>query len=302
MSEHIDEAQRSRINDLARQSRVFVNGKPKKPSYKIKAGDAVNGALPPHDPLTFTPEKIELDILFEDDYIIVINKQPGLVVHPAPGHWSGTLVNGLMYHCPDLPGDDDEIRPGIVHRLDRDTSGAMVVAKTREALLGLSESFHKRDVQKIYMAIVHGTVKNNQGKIELPIGRHPVHRKMMSTQSSRGKHAETHFIVKKRFSHATCLMCDIKTGRTHQIRVHCQAMGHPIVGDPVYTSRLYSKPRNYNNPLQQELSFVKRQMLHSYKLKIPHPVTKRKIEFHAPLPKDMEMLLSRLNAYNYSEI
>lgn len=250
--------------------------------------------IPPLEPIPFEPEKITLDIIYEDRDILVINKQPGLVVHPAPGNWTGTLVNGLLYHYPGIESCGDEIRPGIVHRLDRDTSGVMVVAKNRDALLSLSEMFRSRDVVKKYIAIVYGSVKNNSGVIELPVGRHPVDRKKMSTVSTRGRRAETHFWVEKRYGAASQLLCEIKTGRTHQIRVHCQSMNHPIVGDTVYTTGKLQKNRNPIRSIDRILSNITRHMLHSHCLQFTHPVTHQSMTFQAPLPQDMTDLINHL--------
>ena len=197
---------------------------------------------------------------------------PGLVVHPAPGNDTGTLVNGLLYHCPELGGINAERRPGIVHRLDKDTSGTMVVAKNRSALENLSQQFKARGVQKTYLALVHGVLGKDLGRILLPIGRHPVDRKKMSTISAKGRDAETIWRVKIRYAAATLLALDLKTGRTHQIRVHCASMRHPIVGDAVYTyGKLGSKKRN-STPLEALLSSAKRQMLHARHLRFTHPV------------------------------
>ncbi|MBU1169830.1 MAG: RluA family pseudouridine synthase [Proteobacteria bacterium] len=294
LKEAIDQGQRSRIVDLVKQKSIFVNGSSKKPSYKLKPGDIVTGDIPPIEHIPFEPEDISLDILFEDKDMVVINKQAGLVVHPAPGNWTGTLVNGLLYHYPGIQSCDDEIRPGIVHRLDRDTSGVMVVAKNRDALFKLSELFRTREVTKRYLAIVHGVVKQDASIIDLSIGRHPVDRKKMSTMSPRGKKAETHFRVEKRYPHATVLQCEIKTGRTHQIRVHCQSMNHPLVGDKIYIGGKRVVKKGEISPWERTLNDVKRQMLHSFFLKFTHPVTGKNVEFQAPLPQDMLALINEL--------
>jgi 23S rRNA pseudouridine1911/1915/1917 synthase len=192
VTEKIESAQRTRVSDLISEGSILVNGILKKPSYKVKSTDSVDGVIPPAETHHFSPENIALDIIFEDDDIIVINKQPGLVVHPAPGNWSGTLVNGLLYHYPDIKSGGNDCRPGIVHRLDRDTSGVMVIAKNQKSLLKLSDSFQLRHVKKEYLALVHGQLKSDSGIIDSPIGRHPVDRKKMSVVSSRGKIGRAH--------------------------------------------------------------------------------------------------------------
>ena len=228
----------------------------------------------------------------------MVNKQPGLVVHPAPGHFSGTLVNGLLYHCPDLGGIGGELRPGIVHRLDKDTSGTLVVAKNNAALTNLSRQFKSRKIQKQYLALVHGDVKKTAGSIKLPIGRHPVDRKRMSTVSPRGRTAETAWSVKEQFQWFTLLEVDLKTGRTHQIRVHCVALGHPIVGDKVYRPRKLQKTiaRDYlqSDKIVQVLKSVQRQMLHAWRLSFRHPHTGKAVSFESPLPEDMTEIIQKI--------
>jgi 23S rRNA pseudouridine1911/1915/1917 synthase len=246
----------------------------------------------------FKPEPIPIDILYEDDHIIMVNKQPGLVVHPAPGHFSGTLVNGLLYHCPDLGGIGGELRPGIVHRLDKDTSGTLVVAKHAAAHTNLSRQFKSRKIQKQYLALVHGDVKKAAGSIKLPIGRHPVDRKRMSTVSPSGRTAETAWSVKEQFQGFALLEVDLKTGRTHQIRVHCAALDHPIVGDTVYRPRKLEKTiaRDYRqaDKILQVLKSVKRQMLHAWRLSFRHPHTGKVVSFESPLPEDMASIIQRI--------
>lgn len=285
LAEALDDVNRSRIADCIKLNAVTVNNLIKKPSYKVKPGDCIEGSIPALEPVPFEPENIRLDIIHEDSDIAVINKQAGLVVHPAPGNWTGTLVQGLLYHFPEIGATGDEMRPGIVHRLDRDTSGVMVVAKHTKALITLAAMFKSRDVTKQYTAIVHGNVKEDSGVINHPIGRHPVDRKKMSIVSPKGKYAETHYRVLKRWENASVLQCDIKTGRTHQIRVHCLSMDHPLIGDPVYVMKRYSKLSAY-------VSRIKRQMLHSSFLKFNHPVTQQTMVFSAPLPNDMQELIN----------
>lgn len=249
------------------------------------------------------PEPLSLDILFEDPDLLVINKPAGMVVHPAAGHSSGTLVHGILYHCPDLEGIGAERRPGIVHRLDKDTSGILVVAKNGRAHHDLSRQFKARNIQKFYLALVAGAPKSDRGSIELAVGRHPVERKKMSTRSNRGRDALTLWHIRERFAGATLLDVELKTGRTHQIRVHCQAMGFPIVGDPTYGWKGASKKiAAGNTALQATFKNVKRQMLHAYRLGFSHPIDGRMLSFEAPLPEDMAELLDQLRCFNEKKI
>ena len=228
----------------------------------------------------------------------MVNKQPGLVVHPAPGHFSGTLVNGLLYHCPNLGGIGGELRPGIVHRLDKDTSGTLVVAKNDAAHTNLSRQFKSRKVKKDYLALVHGNMKSPTGSIKLPIGRHPVDRKRMSTVSPRGRSAETEWNIKEQFQGVALLEVHLKTGRTHQIRVHCAAMHHPIVGDRVYGPRKPGKTlvrgRPTSDKLLQILKSVDRQMLHAWRLSFHHPHTGKAVTFESRLPEDMAIIIQKI--------
>ena len=287
------ELSRSHAANLIQGHLITVRGEFKKPGYRVKAGDRVDGQIPPPQPIDLQPEPIHLDILFEDSHLIVINKQPGLVVHPAPGHASGTLVNGLLHHCPEMGGIGGELRPGIVHRLDKDTSGVLVVAKNSISQANLAEQFALRTIGKTYMALVYGNPSANQGVITLPIGRHPVDRKRMST-SGRGKvrSAETRWNVRERFSGLSCLGLELKTGRTHQARVHCLALGHPLVGDPVYGSRKVDRnlPRDSAALVRQ----IERQMLHAWRLELNHPLTDKRMMFEAPPAEDMARLLEEL--------
>ena len=284
---------RSFIAHLITCGRIKVQGKIMKPGYRVKSGDQVEVIIPPPEPLTFRPEPIPIEILFEDELMIVINKQPGLVVHPAPGHTSGTLVNALLYHCPTLGSIGGKIRPGIVHRLDKETSGVLVVAKNDTAHHHLARQFKSREVKKRCLALVHGRVKEDSGTVAFSIGRHPVDRKKMSTRSRKARGAETRWKVKERFDGATLLDLDLKTGRTHQIRVHCAAIGHPVVGDAVYGGRrrldLSGREKNISSQIK-----VNRQMLHAQCLQFAHPVTKEETSFEAPLPADMAELIEAL--------
>jgi 23S rRNA pseudouridine1911/1915/1917 synthase len=293
LAERLPDCSRSFAGHLIATARVKVNGHVRKPSYRLKAGDVVSGQLPAPQPCGFQPEPIPLAILYEDPQILVINKPPGLVVHPAPGHYTGTLVNGLLYHCPDLGAIGTEIRPGIVHRLDKDTSGTLVVAKNAAAMEHLAAQFKNRLVRKVYLALVHGEMAAESGTIRLPVGRHPVDRKRMSTRSRKGREAETGWRVARRLGGFSLLELHLKTGRTHQIRVHCAAIQRPIVGDPVYGRQ---KPTANTPGLHALLAPVRRQMLHAWRLEIDHPRSGERMAFESPLPEDMERLIAGLEA------
>ncbi len=286
---------RSHAAALIQGGHITIQNKTKKPSYRVKPGETIQGCIPVYEPTSLQPEDIPLNILFEDRHLLVINKPAGLVVHPAPGNDTGTLVNGLLYHCPELGGINAEQRPGIVHRLDKDTTGAMVVAKTRLILENLSRQFKERQVQKTYLALVHGVSRPDSGIISLPIGRHPTDRKKMSTISSKGREAKTIWRVKIRYVAATLLELELKTGRTHQIRVHCTSMHHPIIGDVVYTGGKVGKKKGSNTSLEALLRSAKRQMLHARQLSFTHPVERRFMSFAAPIPSDMQILMDGLS-------
>jgi 23S rRNA pseudouridine1911/1915/1917 synthase len=289
---------RSHAALLIRQGLVKADGQSCKPGHRVKSGESILVRVPAPAPTDLIAEPLPLDILFEDADLIVINKSAGMVVHPAAGHNSGTLVHGILYHCPDLEGIGAEKRPGIVHRLDKDTSGVMVVAKNARSHDDLSRQFKARKIEKHYLALVTGSPKTEAGRIELPIGRHPVERKKMSTRSRRGREALTLWKVRERFVGATLIDVELKTGRTHQIRVHCHAMGFAIVGDPVY-GRKGSKSliTAKHAALQAVLRSAKRQMLHAYRLSFKHPADGRQLSFKAPLPDDMADLLEQLRGF-----
>jgi 23S rRNA pseudouridine1911/1915/1917 synthase len=301
ISTHLPNCSRSLAANLIAAEKVSVDGRPKKPGYRVRTGDRIQGCLPEPQLLDFKPEPIEINRIFEDSHIIVINKPAGLVVHPAPGHYSGTLVNALLYHCPDLKGIGGKLRPGIVHRLDKDTSGALVIAKSAAAQAYLAQQFKTRTVMKDYLAMVYGEFDTNHGKICLPIGRHPTDRKRMSVTSRRQREAETLWKISEQFKGMTLLELRLKTGRTHQIRVHCAAMGHPIVGDPVYHPRKLLKNLTQTFPgipahLVEVVKSAGRQMLHAWRLGFVHPETGEKMMFEAPLAEDMATLLNVLRS------
>lgn len=279
---------RAYVTSLIRDGRIIVHGEARKPGYRVKSGDIITGEFPPPESIEALPEPIQIQPIFEDSHILVINKQPGLVVHPAPGHQSGTLVNAILFHCPDMAGIGGKIRPGIVHRLDKDTSGCLVIAKTELAHHHLARQFKDRSIQKQYLAIVHGTMKTDSGVIDLPIGRHASDRKKMSIHSHISRQAMTLWQKREVFHDATLIEVRIKTGRTHQIRVHCAAIHHPVVGDRVYGSR------QLDLSMARFLTDSPRQMLHAWKLGIIHPVTETFMVFESPLPGDMAVCLQSL--------
>jgi 23S rRNA pseudouridine1911/1915/1917 synthase len=282
---------------------IRVDGMVKKPGYRLKAGETISVYIPPPKSIDFKPEPIKIDILYEDKHLIVVNKGPGIVVHPAPGHYSGTLVNALLYHCPDLEGIGTELRPGIVHRLDQDTSGAIVIAKDNPSHRNLSSQFKSRKVKKNYLALVHGDMESESGVISFPIGRHPVDRKKMSIKSRKGRTAETTWQARERFSGFTLLDLSLKTGRTHQIRVHCAAIYHPIVGDSVYCGRRTRKKVAHEMNMSGIIGSVtvSRQMLHAWRLEFTHPITQKCLSIEAPVPKDMADLIDVLRKATNNE-
>jgi 23S rRNA pseudouridine1911/1915/1917 synthase len=291
IASRIPVSSRAAAANLIRNGNVQVEGDLKKPGYRVRAGDKIRGRIPPPEPIAFKPEPIEIDILHEDRHVIVVNKPAGLVVHPAPGHYTGTLVNALLYHFPNLEGTGGELRPGIVHRLDKETSGALIVAKNADAHHHLAMQFKSRKIQKKYLALVHGTTKSDSGTISLPIGRHPVDRKRMSTASRKSRLAETSWKVRERFRGVTLIELDLKTGRTHQIRVHCAAIHHPILGDSVYCGRKAEKKALVETNL---LKPIPRQMLHAWRLCFTHPATETTVSVEAPLPGDMNEVIRAL--------
>lgn len=274
---------RSRAAALIQSGAIQVEGRVRKPGYRLKPGETIRGAIPAFEIRQLEPEPMHLDIRYEDDSLLAINKSPGRVVHPAAGHFRGTLVHGLLHYWPSIAAVGEPERPGIVHRLDKDTSGILVVAKTAAAHARLSAQFKSRSVQKTYQALVWGEPQADAGVITQPIGRDPVHRKRMSVRGPNGRPAETHWRVVQRFGSASLLHLAIKTGRTHQIRVHCAALGHPVLGDTVYGGRRIRK----SPPLP-------RQMLHAWQLVISHPESGSPLRLAAPVPADMAAAISRL--------
>ena len=265
---HLPQCSRSHATQLIRRGHIRVNAALKKPSYRIRTGDRIEGELPPPERVCIDPQPMPLHILYEDHTIIVINKSPSLVVHPAPGHHSDTLVNGLLHHCVDLAPIVGKIRPGIVHRLDKDTSGTIIVAKNATALQNLTGQFKARTVAKTYLALVYGTMPGKNGQIDLPIGRHPTERKRMSVHSRRPREALTLWQVQADYDSCSLLEVAIKTGRTHQIRVHVAAIQHPVIGDALYGGRVGGQYQRQNPRLKRLVSRVERQLLHAWRLTV----------------------------------
>ncbi len=284
---------RSMAKQLIGDGLITVGGAQVKASYHVAEGDEVGVTIPKPEEPQAVPEDIPLDIIFEDSDIIVVNKPADMVVHPAVGNYGGTLVNALLAHCTDLSGVGGELRPGIVHRLDKGTSGVIVAAKNDEAHLSLSEQFKDRNVTKIYGALVFGVPKTPTGTIDTPIGRSQTDRKKMSTRTSKGRVALTEWKVLEAFGkYLSWLEINLGTGRTHQIRVHMTDIGHPLVGDPTYGRG--GANRLPEGPLRETVSALYRPALHAWKLAFNHPRTGERVEFTAPLPGDLQQLLDKL--------
>ena len=286
---------RSQIQRSVAEGRVLVNDRPIKAGRKVKAADAVAISIPEARPSEATPEAIPLTILYEDSSLLVVDKPAGMVVHPAAGHAGGTLVNALLHHCSDLSGIGGVLRPGIVHRLDKGTSGLLVAAKSDAAHRGLAGQFKRREVKKTYLALVYGNPREDGGRIDAAVGRHPTDRKRMSTTVRRGRPAATLWRVRERFASAALLEVDIETGRTHQIRVHLTDLGYPVVGDTVYggTGRI----RNVaDTAVRARIKALDRQALHAWRLSFTHPETGELLTFSSPLPADMADLIEWMRA------
>ena len=295
----VPELSRSYIQKLIVSGHVLVNDAQQRPGYKLQPGDRISLTIPPAEPTEIAAEEIPLDIRFEDDQIIVVNKAKGMTVHPAPGSKHGTLVNAVLAHSDDLSGIGGVERPGIVHRLDKDTSGLLVVAKTDVAHASLQKQIQQRSAERKYIALVWGATKFNEAVVDAPIGRHPTDRQKMAvikdTSRYTAREALTNLKVIERFRDFTLLEAKLDTGRTHQIRVHCSFVGHPVVGDPVYGGTKRAIPSSFNKIEHRELSgHIERlhgQALHAYSLSFDHPTTGERLAFDAPVPDDMEALI-----------
>ena len=275
------ELTRSNMQKLLDEGRAVKGTKVIKSNYKLKFGDEIIVTFPEPQPLDVQPENIPLDIIYEDEDVVVVNKARGMVVHPAAGNYSGTLVNALLYHCKNLSGINGVIRPGIVHRLDKDTSGIMICAKNDAAHVSLSEQIQSKTAQRTYLAVVRGNLKTDSGVIETQIARDKDDRKKMAVVKDGGRNAVTEYEVVERFGKYTIVKCKLKTGRTHQIRVHMEYLGYPLVGDPKYS------------PMKTPFS-INGQALHSLTLAFDHPRTGERMEFEAKLPEDLHKVVTRL--------
>ena len=284
LSADFEDLSRSYIQKLVKEGGVLVNGNPDKANYKVNTGDDILVRIPEPEPLDILPEDIPLDILYEDDDILVVNKPKGMVVHPAPGHYSHTLVNAVLYHCGSrLSGINGVLRPGIVHRIDKDTTGSLLICKNDRAHQILADALKEHHITRRYHAVVLGNLKDDTGTVNAPIGRHPTDRKKMSTKAPNGRRAVTHYRVLERFGDYTYIECGLETGRTHQIRVHMASIGHPILGDTVY------------DPAKCPFK-LEGQTLHAKILGITHPATGEYMEFDAPLPDYFLSLLEQLRS------
>lgn len=285
---------RNKASSLIEMGKVLVNGSRVKPSYRVKAGDEITAEFEYEPEITIEPVPMDLNIVYEDDDVVVVDKPAGLVVHPARGNWTNTLINGLLYHCRTLPlRPDSVLRPGVVHRLDKDTTGLLMFAKTDEALRSLGAQIEHRTVVREYLAFAWGDFELSAGTIDAPIGRHTIDRLRMAVTPFAARNALTNYEVLRRYAICTYLRLRLKTGRTHQIRVHLQHIGHPVVGDPEYGGRTPSvlTQKEHQPVFKQILSIVHRQALHAARLGFVHPRTKKYLEFTSPLPPDMEKLL-----------
>ena len=273
---------RSNMQKLLEEGRVKRGDKVLKANYKVREGEVYTVDIPEPEPIEAVPEDIPLDIIYEDDDVVVLNKARGMVVHPAPGNYTGTLVNALLYHCKNLSGINSAIRPGIVHRLDKDTSGIMIVAKNDAAHIALSQQIQSKTAVRTYLAVVRGNIKTDSGTVETQIARDKNDRKKMAVVKEGGREAITDYEVLEHFGKYTLVRCKLRTGRTHQIRVHMEYLGYPLVGDPKYS------------PMKTPFA-IKGQALHSHTLEFTHPRTGERMKFEAPLPEDMHKIITRLH-------
>ncbi len=303
----VENTTRSKIQQAAKNGNIYVNGIPVKQNYKVKSDDEVKVLFqhPPHEFL-LTPEAIPLNIMYEDDELLVVNKPAGMVVHPGHGNYSGTLVNALVYHFENLPKNTNE-RPGLVHRIDKDTSGLLVVAKTETAMNHLAAQFFNKTSEREYIALVWGNVSADEGTIHASVGRHPKNRLQMTVfeDENLGKQAVTHYKVLERFSYVTLISCKLETGRTHQIRVHCKHIGHTLFNDARYGGDAILKGTSftkYKQFVQNCFKILPRQALHAKTLGFEHPTTKEFLTFDASLPDDMQQCIAKWRAYTKNRV
>ena len=284
LSDELNELTRSHIQKLIEEGCILLNGKMPKANSKLKEGDCLEVVIPDAEEIDVIPEDIPLDIVYEDDFMLVVNKPQGMVVHPAAGNYSGTMVNALLYYCGDsLSGINGEKRPGILHRIDKDTSGLLLVAKNDVAHIKLSEQIKAHSLTREYFALVHGNIKEDSGTIDAPIGRHPEDRKKMTITDKNSREAVTHYFVMERFGKYTLVRCRLETGRTHQIRVHMSKNGHSIVGDKTYG-------------VKKEEFGLNGQLLHAHKVGFIHPKTEEYMEFSREVPEYFEEVLRKLRS------
>ena len=292
LAAHLPELSRSQLQRLIQEGQVGIAQGTVAASYRVRDGDRITLEVPPPRPARPVAEAVALQIVYEDDALLVIDKPPDLVVHPSPGHASGTLVNGLLFHCQTLSGVGGEERPGIVHRLDKDTSGLLLVAKHDRSHRCLSAQLQSRQLQRRYVALVRGRLSALQGTIDAPIGRHPQHRQKMAVVARYGRAARTHYQVVEAWGPVSLLRLTLETGRTHQIRVHLAHIGHPVIGDPLYGPGPLRFPGHHVS--EQALNAFPRQALHAEQIRFQHPDSAQWCEFSAPLPADMVTLLAHL--------
>ncbi len=284
ISNYVETLSRSYIQKIIKEGKAYINDAPVKSNYKVRVDDKVQFTIPDCEEPDIPPQDIPLDIIYEDKDVLIVNKPKNMVVHPAPGHYEGTLVNAIMYHCHnDLSGINGVLRPGIVHRIDKDTTGSLIICKNDEAHRKIAEQLKEHSITRKYRAIVYGRISNDEGVVDAPIGRHPTDRKKMAINERNGKPAITHYKVLERFEKYTYIECQLETGRTHQIRVHMTSIGHPLLGDEVYG--------NAKCPFKLE-----GQTLHAMTIGFIHPSTNQYVEYEAPLPEYFERLLQILRS------
>lgn len=284
ISNYVETLSRSYIQKIIKEGKAYINDAPVKSNYKVRVDDKVQFTIPDCEEPNIPPQDIPLDIIYEDKDILIVNKPKNMVVHPAPGHYEGTLVNAIMYHCHnDLSGINGVLRPGVVHRIDKDTTGSLIICKNDEAHRKIAEQLKEHSITRKYRAIVYGRISADEGVIDAPIGRHPTDRKKMAINERNGKSAITHYKVLERFEKYTYIECQLETGRTHQIRVHMTSIGHPLLGDEVYGSA--------KCPFKLE-----GQTLHAMTIGFIHPSTNQYVEYEAPLPEYFERLLQILRS------
>jgi len=296
LSESFPDISRSQLKKIIDNGLVTLEGAPVKANLKLKGGESLEVVLPEPEPTKALPEEIPLNICYEDQNVIVINKSAGMVVHPAAGHWNGTLVNALLHHCNDLAGIGGELRPGIVHRIDKDTSGLVVASKNDQSHQSLAEQFKNHSIQRRYLALIHGCPAVKSGTIDKAVGRHPIQRKKMSSKAKHSKAAVTHWTVKKHFPqyNLSLIELQLETGRTHQIRVHFAEMNHPLVADPLYGSR--SRTSAIKDPtLKALIAKLPGQALHARLLGFIHPKTRKYLEFSCEMPENLSMIINYLD-------